>query len=127
MALSHSALGDRVSRLGSLSPRTFRQMAPAETIVLLGLFIAALFGGLLAVSVSLHVILALAVLPLVFAVVWMSPRSTILGLAIWLSALGMVRRLIGSGNSTGLGDPLLLVGPIVLLLLLVVACGRERQ
>ena len=124
MALSHSALGDRVSRLGSLSPRALRQMAPAETIVLLGLLIAALFGALLAVSVSLHVILALAVLPLVFAVVWMSPRSTILGLAIWLSALGMVRRLIGSGNSTGLGDPLLLVGPIVLLLLLVVACGR---
>jgi len=111
-------------RLRSLSPRALRRMAPAETIVLFGLLVAALFGALLAASVSLHVLLALAVCPLVFAVVWMSPRSTILGLAFWLVALGMVRRLIGSGNSGGLGDPFLLVGPAVLTLLLVVACGR---
>ena len=99
-------------------------MAPAETIVLFGLLVAALFGALLAASVSLHVLLALAVCPLVFAVVWMSPRSTILGLAFWLIALGMVRRLVGSGSSGGLGDPLLLVGPAVLLLLFLVASGQ---
>jgi hypothetical protein len=99
-------------------------MAPAETIVIFGLLVAALFGALLAASVSLHVLLALAVCPLVLAVVWMSPRSTILGLAFWLIALGMVRRLLGSGSSGGLGDPLLLLGPAVLVLLLVVACGR---
>jgi hypothetical protein len=99
-------------------------MAPAETIVLFGLLLAALFGALLAASVSLHLLLALAVCPLVFAVVWMSPRSTILGLALWFVALGLVRRLVGSGSSSGLGDPLLLVGPTVLVLLLVVACGR---
>jgi hypothetical protein len=100
-------------------------MGPAETIVLFGLPVAALFGALLAASVSLHVLLALAVCPIVFAVVWMSPRSTILGLAFWLVALGMVRRLVGgSGNSAGLGDPLLLVGPAVLVLLLLVASGQ---
>ena len=99
-------------------------MAPAETIVLFGLLVAALFGALLAASVSLHVLLALAVCPLVLAVVWMSPRSTILGLAFWLIALGMVRRLVGAGNIAGLGDPLLLVGPAVLVLLFVVASGR---
>ena len=117
-------LGEGALRLRSLSPRTLRRMAPAETIVLFGLLVAALFGALLAASVSLHVLLALAVCPLVLAVVWMSPRSTILGLAFWLIALGMVRRLVGSGSSGGLGDPLLLVGPAVLVLLLVVACGR---
>ena len=100
------------------------RMGPAETVVLLGLLVAALFGALLAASVSLHILLALAVCPLVLAVVWMSPRSTIVGLAFWLIALGTVRRLLGSGNSSGLGDPLLLVGPAVLVLLLVVACGR---
>jgi len=99
-------------------------MAREETIVLLGLLGAVLFGALLAASVSLHILLALAVLPLVLAVVWTSPRTTILGLVFWLVALGMVRRLIGSGSSTGLGDPLLLVGPAVLALLFVVACGR---
>jgi hypothetical protein len=111
-------------RLRLLSPRTLRRMAPAETIVLFGLLVAALFGVLLAASVSLHVLLALAVCPLVVAVVWMSPRSTILGLAFWLIALGMVRRLVGSGSSAGLGDPLLLVGPAVLVLLFLVASGR---
>ena len=124
MARSLAVLGGGVLRLRSLSPRTLRRMAPAETIVLLGLLVAALFGALLAASVSLHVLLALAVCPLVLAVVWMSPRSTILGLAFWLIALGMVRRLVGSGSSSGLGDPLLLVGPAVLVLLFVVACGR---
>jgi hypothetical protein len=124
VALSLPVLGEGASRLRSLSPRTLRRMAPAETIVLFGLLVAALFGALLAASVSLHVLLALAVCPLVVAVVWMSPRSTILGLAFWLVALGMVRRLIGSGNSGGLGDPFLLVGPAVLVLLLVVACGQ---
>ena len=99
-------------------------MAPDEAIVLFGLLVSALFGTLLAASVSLHVLLALAVCPLVFAVIWMSPRSTILGLALWLVTLGVVRRLVGSGGGTGLGDPLLLVGPAVLVLLLVVACGR---
>jgi hypothetical protein len=117
-------LGGGAVRLRSLSPRTLRRMAPAEAIVLFGLLVAALFGALLAASVSLHVILALAVCPLVLAVVWMSPRSTILGLAFWLVALGMVRRLVGSGSSSGLGDPFLLIGPGVLVLILVVACGR---
>ena len=124
MALSQPVLGEGALRLGSLSPRKLRRMAPAETIVLFGLLVAALFGALLAASVSLHVLLALAVLPLVLAVVWTSPRTTILGLAFWLVALGMVRRLVGSGSSAGLGDPLLLVGPAVLVLLFVVACGR---
>ena len=124
MALSLPVLGEGALRLRSLSPRTLRRMAPAETIVLFGLLVAALFGALLAASVSLHVLLALAVCPLVFAVVWMSPRSTILGLAFWLIALGMVRRLVGSGSSAGLGDPLLLVGPAVLVLLFLVASGR---
>jgi len=93
-------------------------------IVVVGFLGALLFGALLANSVSLHVILALAVLPLVLAVVWRSPRTTILGLVLWLVALGMVRRLLGSASSTGLGDPLLLVGPAVLVLLFMVACGR---
>jgi len=124
VARSLAVLGEGALRLRSLSPRTLRRMAPAETIVIFGLLVAALFGALLAASVSLHVLLALAVCPLVLAVVWMSPRSTILGLAFWLIALGMVRRLLGSGSSGGLGDPLLLLGPAVLVLLLVVACGR---
>ena len=117
-------LSERTMRLRWSWPRSLRRTAPAEVIVVLGLLVAALFGALLAASVSLHVILALAVLPLVLAVVWMSPRSTILGLALWLFALGMVRRLVGSGGSGGLGDPLLLIGPAVLVLLLVVASGR---
>jgi hypothetical protein len=124
MALSQPLLGEGGKRMGSLLARTLRRIAPGETIFLLGLLGALLFGALLAASVSLHILLALAVLPLVLAVVWRSPRTTKLALVCWLVALGLVRRLVGSTSSTGLGDPLLLVGPAVLTLLFAVACGR---
>jgi hypothetical protein len=124
MALSQPVLGETLQRLESLTPRRLRQTVHDEAVAVLGLAGATLFGVLLASSVSLHILLALAVLPLVLAVVWRSPRTTIIGLAFWLVALGMVRRLIGSGSSTSLGDPLLLVGPGVLVLLFMVACGR---
>jgi hypothetical protein len=124
MALSQPVLGGMVQRLGLLSLQRLSRTAREETIVLFGLLGAVVFGALLAASVSLHILLAIAVLPLVLAVVWTSPRTTILGLAFWLVALGLVRRLIGSESNTGLGDPLLLVGPAVLALLFVVASGR---
>jgi hypothetical protein len=72
----------------------------------IGALAASPFGAHLADSGSLHIVLALAVFPLMAAVVWTSPRATILGLILSLAALGMVRRLVGSGSSTGLGDPL---------------------
>jgi hypothetical protein len=123
VALSQPVLGVAGRHLGRLPLRIHRRMAPDKPIILIGLFLAVVFGVLLSTSASLHIVLALAVLPLVLAVVATSPRNALLGLALWLIALGMVRRLVGA-DSTALGDPLLLVGPVVLVLLFIVACGR---
>ena len=81
---------------------------------------------LVARSESVHLVLALAVVPLAFAVVAQSPRATVVGLVFWLVALGLVRRFVG-GNSRvgGLGDPLLLVGPAILVLLVLIAGRRS--
>jgi hypothetical protein len=46
-------------------------------------------------------------------------------LVVWLTALGMIRRLTtGISASFNLGDPLLLVGPALLITLTLVACRR---
>jgi hypothetical protein len=117
-------LDERRERLGIWLPGGRRTMTSSEAMVCFGLLTAVAFGALLAVSSSLNIVLALSVLPLVFAIVWTSPRTTILGLAVWLVALGLIRRMVGIGTSSGLGDPLLLVGPAILMLLFVVAAGR---
>ena len=64
-------------------------------------------------------------LPLVIAVVGRSTRGTLIGLAVWLIALGLIRRLIPSGTGgTVSDDPLLLVGPATLGALFIISAGR---
>ena len=54
-----------------------------------------------------------------------STRGTLIGLAIWLVALGLVRRLISSGTGASVShDPLLLVGPAALGALFIISVGR---
>lgn len=72
-----------------------------------------------------QVVMLVAVLPLVVACAFLSPRRILLALPLWLVALGLVRRLLlGLGSHALLGDPLLLVEPAVLVLLLAVALAR---
>jgi hypothetical protein len=69
--------------------------------------------------------LFVAALPLVIAVVGRSTRGTLIGLAVWLIALGLIRRLIPSGTGgTVSDDPLLLVGPATLGALFIISAGR---
>ena len=83
----------------------------------------------------LRPVLLLAVLPVAAAIGLLAPSRLVYGLAIWLPALGLVRRLIdttapsASGRLGGLGDPLLLVEPMVMVLLTAVALrtGAFRQ
>jgi hypothetical protein len=67
--------------------------------------------------------LAVAVLALMFAVVGVnSPRYLLLGLIIWLTSLGLLRRLANSIIQAGsFGDPLLLIGPATVVVLLMAA------
>ena len=54
-----------------------------------------------------------------------APRPLLYGLVVWLAALGMVRRLLSHGfSSGGPADPLLLVAPFALLILVMAANER---
>jgi hypothetical protein len=88
---------------------------------------AVLVGALISVGGNLGVRGALLVsaLPLVIAVVGRSTRGTLIGLVVWLVALGLIRRLISSGTGASVShDPLLLVGPAALGALFIVSIGR---
>lgn len=131
MALPHAqvfAALDRATR------RRVVRVSAATTVGAGAMVWAGLLGLLVGKPGSLHLALALAILPLALAVVSASPRTTLVGLALWLVALGMVRRFVGNGGAStgGFGDPLLLVAPAVLVLLVLVAArygafrGRTR-
>ena len=88
---------------------------------------AIVVGALIGVGGNLGVRGALLVsaLPLVVAVVGRSTRGTLIGLAVWLVALGLIRRLVSSGTGASVShDPLLLVGPAALGALFIVSAGR---
>jgi hypothetical protein len=72
-----------------------------------------------------HVGLVLILIPIVVALSWQSPRTMIAIMPVWMVMLGLVRRLTpGGGNVTFSGDPVLIIGPLVLILLFVVAASR---
>jgi hypothetical protein len=108
--------------------RSARRLFGNQNLVpLAALFWAVLVGALIGVGGNLGVRGALLVsaLPLVIAVVGRSTRGTLIGLAIWLVALGLIRRLISSGTGASVShDPLLLVGPAALAALFIVSTGR---
>jgi len=53
------------------------------------------------------------------------PRPVLYGMVVWLAALGLTRRLLSHGFAApGAADPLLLVEPLMLGILLVVASDR---
>jgi hypothetical protein len=88
---------------------------------------AVVVGALIGVggNLGLRGALLVSALPLVVAVVGRSTRGTLIGLAVWLVALGLIRRLVSSGTGAGVShDPLLLVGPAALGALFVVSATR---
>ena len=88
---------------------------------------AVVVGVLISVGGSLGLRGALLVsgLPLVVAVVGRSTRATLIGLVLWLVALGLIRRLVSSGTGATVShDPLLLVGPAALGALFIVSVTR---
>ena len=90
-------------------------------------------GAIGSVSVSLiagsHLILAIVVIPMMIAVAWSNPVAMMSLLPVWMVLLGFVRRFTpGGGNITFSGDPVILVGPIAILIMVFAAyqSGRLR-
>src|ERR1039458_4258803 len=72
----------------------------------------------IALASGTHIGLVLITLPIVIAMVWQSPRTMVAIMPVWMVMLGLVRRLTpGGGNVTFSGDPVLIIGPVVFLLL----------
>jgi hypothetical protein len=79
----------------------------------------------IALASGTHIGLVLVTVPIVVALIFQSPKTMLVVLPVWMVMLGLVRRLTpGGGNITLSGDPVLLIGPIVLLLLFAVAVSR---
>ena len=104
---------------GALESHNLLPLAAVGWAIVVGALIA--MGGNLGVRGALLV----SALPLVVAVVSRSTRGTLIGLAVWLVALGLVRRLVSSGTGASVShDPLLLVGPAALGALFIVSAGQ---
>jgi hypothetical protein len=87
--------------------------------------VSAVAGSLVTQAFFLRVVLAaIAAAALVICAV-AAPRAVIYGLILWLFALGLVRRLVGSLGPGGTLDPLLLVGPVVLAVLVASTAARS--
>jgi len=102
-------------------PRITSDIAVGFATMMMGLFLGALVpqGSLVRLAITASVAI------LLFAVGLRSPRLLLYALLIWLSALGMLRRLVTTLGSAGqLGDPLLLVAPAAWVLLAAVAVSR---
>jgi len=73
---------------------------------------------------SLRMALLATLVLLVLGAAFMAPRATLYGLVVWLAALGLVRRIVSTYSPPGEADPLLLLGPLTLGVLVAVAASR---
>jgi hypothetical protein len=111
------------------TPLTLSRTPNRDAAVLVAGLAAALVSLFVGASVSRPDLARIAVaLPVVFLLVSAaatSPRAGLYGLVTWLAVLGLVRRLlITVGSSGSLGDPLLFVGPVLLVVLFLIAVER---
>jgi hypothetical protein len=92
-------------------------------------FYVALAGvGSLLVSLvaGTHLVLSVVIIPLVVAVSWSNPVGMLSLLPVWMVFLGFVRRFTpGGGNVAFSGDPVIIVGPIAILMLLLVVMSDK--
>lgn len=95
-------------------------MRPIATIVLVG----AVFGLATTSPLLVRLSVALAVMALIAVVCLRAPRNAVIGLVVWLAVLGTVRRLLLETAALGSNDPLLLVAPAVVAVLVVVAARQ---
>ncbi len=88
--------------------------------VALALLALSLFSGT-------HLIFAMIAIPVVIAMAWSNPVAALGILPVWMMVMGLVRRVTpGHGNSTFSGDPVLIIGPMALMILwLLILSSRQ--
>ena len=94
-------------------PLAARSMPTARTIG-----ISLLVGLALSIISPTHGIFAIIGVPAMAFLAYSSPRTAIVVLPVWMTMLGFFRRFThGGGNTTLSGDPMLLIGPIAIIVL----------
>lgn len=79
-------------------------------------------GLVLSVISPTHGIFAIVGLPAMAFLAFSSPRTAIIVLPVWMTMLGFFRRFTpGGGNTTLSGDPMLLIGPVAIIILWLVS------
>ena len=79
-------------------------------------------GIVLSVISPTHGIFAIVGLPAMAFLAFSSPRTAIIVLPVWMTMLGFFRRFTpGGGNTTLSGDPMLLIGPVAIIILWLVS------
>lgn len=112
-----TALAHRSRTIPQRAAAGFSGMGP---FLLIGVAVVVV-GVASAMPAFLRLAIAIPAVALIVAVVLKSPRRSVILLLVWLAVLGTVRRLVTASGASGDGDPLLLVAPIVVGLLVVVA------
>lgn len=87
--------------------------------------VSAVAGCLVIQAFFFRVVLALIAAAVLVVCAVAAPRAVLYGLVVWLFALGLVRRLVGTVGPSGPLDPLLLVGPVVLATLVASTTARS--
>jgi hypothetical protein len=81
---------------------------------------------LISLVAGTHVIFSVITIPLVISLAWSSPELLITIMPVWMTLLGFVRRFTpGGGNVTFSGDPVLIIGPVALIVLLLVTVNSK--
>ena len=102
-----------------------RDFGRGDAVWVGGAALLAAFAGDLVGNPSMLRVLLAAVLLLVVVVAGMrAPRPLLVALPLWLMPLALIRRLLTGISSGGQMDPLLLVGPLALIVLTVAAFDR---
>ena len=84
--------------------------------------------GSLAISLvaGTHIVFSLITIPLVISLAWSSPELLITTMPVWMVLMGFVRRFTpGGGNVAFSGDPVLIVGPVALIVLMLVTVNGK--
>lgn len=97
--------------------RRYPGAVPTVAVLTFGLALGAATASPSSVRVAVTLSTALAVVVAVLR----SPRQAVIGLLVWLYVLGTLRRILTGLGSPGDNDPLLLMAPAVVAVLVIVA------
>ncbi|MDQ3463111.1 MAG: hypothetical protein M3471_08825, partial [Actinomycetota bacterium] len=113
------------TQLRHANPLSTSVRRPPALLPTLAVLLAGLVLGAATTSPSfVRGAVALSAFLAVVMVVLRAPRQAAVGLLVWLVVLGSLRRMLLGTGSPGDNDPLLLVAPAVLIVLVVVAARR---